>query len=140
MPDNQDQSKPRHESGSSENVARLTVNQMSVLDELRKIGRTNALKYAGSIKNSSLHKEDCSKLARGDEFCVFGMGGLTYQVGYRISMSAGGVLKTFKALERKGLVIRETQFPEYQRPLYWWPVGLAAELVAELGLSDEAKS
>lgn len=108
----------------------LTINQQQVLDELRKIGRENAFKWRD--REQHLHNEDLSCLKRGDQACTFGMGGLTYQVGSRLGMKPGAVLSIFKALERKGLAIRETRNPEYQRPLYWWPVGLAAELQAEL--------
>ncbi|MCY1420169.1 hypothetical protein D9M71_357820 [compost metagenome] len=109
---------------------KLTNNQQRVLDELRRIGRANAVHYRD--RQPYLHKCDRERLERGDDACVFGMGGLTYQAGHALGMSAGSVLSVFKALERKGLVIRETRRPEYQRPLYWWPVGLAAELRAEL--------
>ena len=109
---------------------KLTEKQQSVLDELRKIGRKNAFLYRDSTPH--LHQSDCAKLVRGDQACVFGMGGLSYQVAYRLQAKAGAVLSIFKALERKGLVIRESGYPEYQRPRYWWPVGLAAELATEL--------
>lgn len=49
-----------------------------------------------------------------------------------LGISATSVLSIFKALRRKGLVIRELSYPDYQRARYWWPVGLAAELAAEL--------
>lgn len=107
---------------------RLTENQQRVLEELRAIGRENFARY--QVKEPYLHARDRERVARGDQHCAFGLGGLTYQTGYRLGMTAGAVLSTFKALERKGLVIRETDYPEYQRPLYWWPVGLAAELAA----------
>ncbi|VVO40174.1 hypothetical protein PS712_05775 [Pseudomonas fluorescens] len=109
---------------------KLTTKQQSVLDELRKIGRDNAYRYLGVTPH--LHKSDCGKLARGDQACVFGLGGLTYQVGHRLGIAASSVLSIFKALQRKGLVIREEAYPDYQRPRYWWPVGLAAELASEL--------
>ena len=108
---------------------KLTANQQAVLDELRKIGRANFYRYRESCPH--LHKEDCERAAKGDYECAFRLGGLSYQVGYRLKMSASAVLSIFKALERKGLVLRETYNPSYQRPLYWWPVGLAAELVSE---------
>ncbi|MCS5516521.1 hypothetical protein NWF32_20895 [Pseudomonas qingdaonensis] len=57
---------------------------------------------------------------------------MSYQVGARLDLSAAAVLNTFKALERKGLVLRESSYPEYQRPRYWWPVGFAAEMAAQL--------
>ncbi|MNF05206.1 hypothetical protein D3C80_2048840 [compost metagenome] len=47
------------------------------------------------------------------------------------------MLSVFKALQRKGLVLPEESYPEYQRPRYWWPVGLAAELAGELLLASE---
>ncbi|MNV00618.1 hypothetical protein D3C71_907880 [compost metagenome] len=109
---------------------KLTTKQQNVLDELRKIGRDNAYRYLET--QPYLHQTDCEKLARGDQACVFGMGGLTYQVGHRLGIAASSALSIFKALQRKGLVIREEAYPEYQRPRYWWPVGLAAELAGEL--------
>lgn len=109
---------------------KLTEKQQAVLDDLRKIGRKNAFLYRDS--QPYLHQKDCEKLAKGDQACVFGMGGLTYQVGNRLGVAAPSVLSIFKALRRKGLVIREEAYPDYQRPRYWWPVGLAAELAGEL--------
>ncbi|WP_350648660.1 hypothetical protein [Pseudomonas sp. HY13-MNA-CIBAN-0226] len=116
----------------------LTEKQQAVLDELRKIGRENAYRYCDT--QPYLHQTDCEKLARGDQVCVFSMGGLTYQVGHRLGIGAPSVLSTFKALRGKGLVIREESYPDYQRARYWWPVGLAAELAGELLPSSEAKS
>ncbi|MCV4287896.1 hypothetical protein OH708_08265 [Pseudomonas capsici] len=118
-------------------TSKLTIKQKSVLDELRKIGRNNAYMHKDSAHGEYLYKKDCEKLVNGDSYCVFGMGGLTSQVAYRLGMTAGGVLGIFKALERKGLVISEARAPEYQRPLYWWPAGLADELVDEIGLRCE---
>lgn len=112
----------------------LTSKQQAVLAELRNIGRENAYRYQGIAPH--LHHSDCEKLARGDQACVFGMGGLTYQVGHRLGVSAPSVLSIFKALRRKGLVIREESYPDYQRARYWWPVGLAAELHAELQAAE----
>jgi DNA-binding MarR family transcriptional regulator len=108
---------------------KLTENQQRVLTQLRDIGRRNVLKYRG---DAHLHNQDLEKLRKGDDVSAFGLGGLTFQVGSQLGMTPGSVLSTFKALERKGLVLRETRNPEYQRPLYWWPMGLAAELHAEL--------
>jgi len=105
---------------------RLTRNQQAVLNELRKIGRENFYRYRES--SSHLYEENRLRIAKGDQFCAHGLGGLSYQVGYRLNMTAGAVLSIFKALELKGLVLRETYNPGYQRPLYWWPVGLAEEL------------
>lgn len=109
---------------------KLTVKQQSALDELRKIVRENAYRYRDT--EPYLHRTDCEKLSRGDQACVFGMGGLTFQVGNRLGVSASSVLCIFKALRRKGLVIREESYPDYQRARYWWPIGLAAELAGEL--------
>lgn len=109
---------------------KLTEKQQSVLDELRKIGRENVYRYRGV--EPYLYQLDCEKLAKGDQACVFGMGGLTYQIGRRLGVAAPSVLSIFKALHRKGLVIREEAYPDYQRARYWWPVGLAAELAGEL--------
>ncbi|WP_017736456.1 hypothetical protein [Pseudomonas sp. CBZ-4] len=111
-------------------TVKLTEKQQSVFDELRQIGRQNAYKYLD--KQAYLHQEDLRKIALGDVACVFGMGGLSYQVAHRLGTSAPSVLSIFKALRRKGLVIREESYPDYQRARYWWPVGLAAELHAEL--------
>lgn len=108
----------------------LTDKQLRILDALREVSRTNVLRYRDSTQY--LYEEDCKKLASGDQACAFGLGGLSYQVGARLDLSAASVLSTFKALERKGLVLRESSYPEYHRPRYWWPVGLAAELAAEL--------
>jgi hypothetical protein len=108
----------------------LTEKQQRVLDDLKRIGRENAYRYRE--REAYLHKQDLGRLERGDHVCAFGLGGLTYQVGRSVGMKPGAVLSTFKALERKGLVIREDRHSEYQRPLYWWPTGLAAELYAEL--------
>ncbi|MDX9668045.1 hypothetical protein QMK50_24150 [Pseudomonas sp. P5_152] len=116
---------------------KLTEKQQSVLDELRKIGRKNAYLYRDT--QPYLHQKDCEKLALGDQACVFGMGGLTFQVGHRLGVSAPSVLSIFKALRRKGLVIREESYPDYQRARYWWPVGLAAELAGELLPASEVK-
>lgn len=116
---------------------KLTPKQQSVLDELRKIGRDNAYRYLD--KQPHLHDSDCAKLAKGDQACVFGLGGLTYQVGHRLKIAASSVLSIFKALQRKGLVIREEAYPDYQRPRYWWPVGLAAELAGELLPASEVQ-
>lgn len=111
---------------------KLTEKQQSVLDELRKIGRENVYRYRDA--EPYLYQKDCEKLAKGDRACVFGLGGLTCQVGHRLGIAAPSVLSIFKALQRKGLVLREETYPDYQRARYWWPVGLAAELASELSL------
>ena len=116
---------------------KLTLKQQSVLDELRRTGRENAYRYRDS--QPYLHQKDCEKLALGDQACVFGMGGLTYQIGNRLGISAPSVLSIFNALRRKGLVVREDSYPDHQRPRYWWPVGLAAELANELMLGSEVQ-
>lgn len=108
----------------------LTKNQKAVLDELRKVCRKNACLYRETQPH--LHQRDLEKLGIGDQACVFSMGGLSYQVGPRLDMTASSVLSIFKALQRKGLIIREESYPDYQRPRYWWPLGLASELAAEL--------
>ena len=115
-------------------TVKLTEKQQNVFDELRKIGRQNAYKYLD--KQAYLHQEDLRKIALGDVACVFGMGGLSCQVAHRLGTSAPSVLSIFKALRRKGLVIREESYPDYQRARYWWPVGLAAEIAAELKTED----
>ena len=109
---------------------KLTSNQQRVLDALREVSRANVVQYRG--KTPYLYEQDLKKLAAGDQACAFGLGGLSYQVGTRLGLPAASVLRTFKTLERKGLALRESSYPEYQRPRYWWPVGLAAEMAAEL--------
>lgn len=108
----------------------ITEKQRSVLDELRKIGRANVVRYRES--EPYLYAFDLRRLAEGDATSAWGMGGLSYQVGHRLGMKAGSVLAIFKALEHKGLVVRDQQGADYQRPMYWWPVGLATQLAAEL--------
>lgn len=114
---------------------KLTERQQEVLETLRDIGRSNAVRYRS--KTPYLYQQDCEKLLKGDEACVFGLGGLTWQVGGRLGLGASSVLSTFKTLESKGLIIRETRNPRYQRPLYWWPVGMAETLAEELMPSVE---
>lgn len=114
---------------------KITERQQLILEELRKIGRDNFYRYKDT--RTYLHSEDCKQLARGDEASAFGLGGLTFQVGNRLGIKVDAVLSTFKALERKGLVVRETRNPSYQRPLYWWPVGLAKELHDEITNSGD---
>ncbi|UVM64464.1 hypothetical protein LOY34_13995 [Pseudomonas sp. B21-009] len=109
---------------------KLTDKQQGVLDALREVSRANVLRYRN--KTPYLYEQDCKKLARGDQACAFGLGGLSYQVGAHLDLSAASVLSTFKALEHKGLVLREASYPEHHRPRYWWPVGFAAEMAAEL--------
>lgn len=110
----------------------ITERQQLVLNELREIGRANLFRYAESCPY--LFQLDCRKVAAGDASCVFGMGGLSYQVARRLGWTAGAALSAFKALEKRGLVVRETSFQEHRRPLYWWPVGLADSLCKELVL------
>lgn len=108
----------------------LTSKQQAVIDELHKICRHNALMYRESCPH--LYQENLAWLGKGDPACVFRMGGLTFQIAVRLKTTAGSVLAVFKALEKKGLVIPETRAPSYKRPLYWWPVGFAAQLHSEL--------
>lgn len=114
---------------------KLTDRQQLILETLRNVSRENVFRYKD--KTPYLYQQDVKKLAAGDQVCAFGLGGLTYQVGFRLQLGAGAVLSAFRALEKKGLVLRETSYPEYHRPRYWWPVGLAAELCAELSLDGE---
>ena len=100
----------------------LTNRQQEVIGALEAICRRNVVRYKESCDH--LYQDDLRKLARGDAASVFGNGGLTFQVGHALGIKAGAVLSTFKALERKGLVIREKP-RGYQCALYWWPVGLA---------------
>ncbi|MFJ4454440.1 hypothetical protein ACIP1G_11185 [Pseudomonas sp. NPDC089392] len=109
---------------------KLTENQQRVLDALREVSRANVVRYRE--KTPFLYEQDCKKLAAGDQACAFGLGGLSYQVGARLNLATASVLSAFKALERKGLVLREASYPEHQRPRYWWPVGLAAKMAAQL--------
>ena len=82
-------------------------------------------------KCSYLYSQDVKRLGIGDRASVFGMGGLTCRIGHMTGMSAAKVLRTFKALQARGLVICEEK-RGYLCALYWWPVGLAAELYSEL--------
>lgn len=107
----------------------LTESQAAVLEALRKHCRQAAILYRESCPH--LYREDVKKLGMGDRASVFGMGGLTCRVGYMTGMSAAKVLRTFKALKARNLVICEEK-RGYLCALYWWPVGLAAELYAEL--------
>lgn len=109
----------------------MNSNQQKVLEELRKIGRESLFRY--QVQSPYLFGLDCEKVRAGDEACVFGMGGLSWVVSARLGLTTAYVLNTFKALEKKDMVIRETRNPTYQRPLYWWPAGLAAELSKEIG-------
>lgn len=114
---------------------KLTARQQSILDTLRGIGSDNAIRYRDTTPH--LYQQDCQRLLKGDEACTWGLGGLTCQVGARLGLSPQAVLSTFKALESRGLIIRETRNPTYQRPLYWWPVGLAKALAGELMPNEE---
>ena len=109
---------------------KLTQRQQLVLEQLSTIARFNAFSQQG--RSAHLYQSDCEKLTKGDRFCVFAMGALTGQVGDRLGLKAGAVLSVFKALEAKGLIIREDRNRWYQRPLYWWPVGFADILCAEI--------
>ena len=108
----------------------LTENQAAVLSALRDVGRKNLFLYVGS--SAYLFQEDCKKIVKGDYWCVFGMGGLSWHIAPRVELPTATVLSIFKQLERRGFVIRETVRVGRGRPLYWWPVGLAALLCAEL--------
>lgn len=116
---------------------KLTEKQQLVLNELRKIGRRNAYLYRETEPH--LHQQDCEKLLAGDQACVFSLGGLSFQVGNQLGASAASVLSIFKALQRKGMVIREESHPDYLRARYWWPTGLAEELSQELSLVQEVQ-
>lgn len=111
-------------------MSKMTDMQNHVLEQLRRHCRLQAGRYAGG-KDDYLHKKDLERLRRGDQSAVFGLGGLTFQIGHQLNMTPAKVLRIFKALREKGLVISEEK-GDYQRPLYWWPVGLAAEITAEL--------
>ena len=111
-------------------MASLTETQSRVLESLRVHCRANVVRYRES--QPLLYRSDLEQIGRGDQASAFGLGGLTWVLGHQLGMTPGKVLRTFKALERKGLVLREKGV-SYLRPLYWWPIGLAAELKAELG-------
>lgn len=113
----------------------LTENQQRVLDGLRKVGRENLPRNKEA--SSYLYQKDCERVRAGDAACVHNLGALSYHIGADIGLSAGTVLSTLKALEKKGLVIRDPNYPEYHRPRYWWPIGLAAELAAEIDQADQ---
>ncbi|MFO3720564.1 hypothetical protein [Pseudomonas sp. HLMP] len=57
-------------------AVRLTDRQQDVLETLRDIGRENAVRYRS--KTPHLYQQDCEKLLKGDEACVFGLGGLHF--------------------------------------------------------------
>lgn len=109
----------------------LTETQARVLDQLRGLCCRNVVRYRYS-RHYHLHLDDVARLERGDQAAVFGLGGLTFQVGHQLGMAPAKVLRTFKALKAKVLVISEEKGC-YQRALYWWPVGLAAEIEAQIG-------
>lgn len=109
----------------------LTETQALVLNAMRTQCRANVVRYRESCPH--LYQDDLVRIGNGDKGSVWGLGSLTWQVANKLSLTAEKVLRTFKALESRGLVIREERGAwTYQRPLYWWPVGLAAELVSEL--------
>lgn len=108
----------------------MTDIQTLVLDELRKIGRESLFRYRES--SPYLFQNDCEKIRAGDEKCVFGMGGLSWWIGGRLDISTAKALRVLKALEKKGLVIREVKHQTYSGARYWWPIGLAAELAQEI--------
>ncbi|WP_236199919.1 hypothetical protein [Pseudomonas pseudonitroreducens] len=107
----------------------LTETQALVLDALRAHCKANVVRYRESCPH--LYQDNLERISKGDKGSVWGLGSLTWQLGKKHGMAAEKVLRTFKTLESRGLVIREER-GTYQRPLYWWPVGLAGELVAEL--------
>lgn len=109
---------------------KLTERQEAVLSEMRNIARENLYRYKET--SPYLFEQDCKQVTAGDAYCAFGLGALSFQIGHRLELPASAVLSVFKALERKGLVIREMRNPTYQRPLYWWPVGFASQLAMEL--------
>ena len=108
---------------------KLTERQEAVLSEMRKIARNNFYSYKET--SPYLFEQHRKQVIAGDTSCVFGLGALTFQVGHRLELPAPAVLAVFKALEKKGFVIRETRNMSYKRPLYWWPVGFASQLAAE---------
>lgn len=108
----------------------LTDNQSAVLQALRSIAHKNLYRYA--TNSPYLFQQECLKIVKGDHWCVFGMGGLSWHVGKIVNLPTPTVLSIFKQLERRGFVIRETVRVGQGRPLYWWPVGYASQLCAEL--------
>ena len=109
----------------------LTDTQSLVLEQLRVHCRRQVMLYRGG-KYDHLHQDKLARIQRGDQACAFCLGGLTFQIGHQLHMPAAKVLRTFKALKAKGMVLSEDKV-DYQRPLYWWPVGLAGESAAEIG-------
>lgn len=53
---------------------KLTDNQRRILGALREVSRANVLRYRE--KTPYLYEQDCEKLARGDQACALGLGGL----------------------------------------------------------------
>lgn len=107
----------------------ITERQQLVLNELREIGRANLYLYCESAPY--LFQQNCKKVAAGDAYCAW-LGGLTFQIARRLGWTTGAVLSAFKALEKRGLVIRESGRPQRNGPLYWWPTGLADTLCKDL--------
>lgn len=112
----------------------LTARQQTVLDAMRTRCRENMYRQKGG--SEYLYASDIERVRGGDKSAVFGLGVLTWGLAHTLGMKAPQVLATFKALEKRGLVIREDDHPSYKRPLYWWPVGLAAELVTEIDAQE----
>lgn len=106
----------------------LTENQCRVLETLRTRGRERAFHFSATC--SHLFQQDCARLIRGDDHCVYRLGTLTSSVAYRLCLTPAAVLRVLKSLERKGLVIRD----QYEQRVadYWWPVGLADQICHEL--------
>lgn len=110
---------------------KLTERQVHVLMCLQAVCREQVFRYSG--KCGHLFQSDLLTLVtKGDSGCAWGMGGLTWWVAPRLDLNPGQVLTAFKQLEAKGLVVREARHYTYQRPLYWWPLGLADEICNEL--------
>jgi len=115
----------------------LTINQQAVLDNMTEISRSNAERWRS--RGGHLYLSDLDRLKGGDETSVFGLGTLTSQLAFRLNKSTGSVLSILKALQRKGIVIHEADADSYQRPLYWWPTGLAEKIYLELTTEAPAK-
>ncbi|WP_010486838.1 hypothetical protein [Pseudomonas sp. S9] len=109
---------------------KLTANQIVVLDELRRRCRANPFKHQNQSEHLFELAVQCFRL--GDKACVYGMGALSWGMANTVGMPAGKVLRILKSLKAKGLVITEED-DGYQRPRYWWAVGIAEELSAKLG-------
>lgn len=115
---------------------KLTNNQALVLEELQRRCRLNP--FAHQNQSEHLFQQSVQRLNQGDQACVYGMGALSWGVAHTLGMSTGKTLRILKALQVKGLVITEED-DDYQRPRYWWAVGIAEELRAKIKRQAECE-